>query len=196
MKIKNLPGQSNKNPQGQKWRKLDNTGKLFPLVSSESLSNVFRIAVTLKEEINREILQQALEDILPQFESFRVRLRRGLFWYYFETNHRKILVEKEDAYPCQYISHKVSPYYLLRVSYYSTRINVEIYHALSDGLGAVNFAKFIFMLSYLLNDFHRLHGKNLNLRRSIFDNLHGCSCGIFVSENFIQSVCVCAFKSS
>ena len=143
MKIKNLPGQSNKNPQGKKWRKLDNTGKLFPLVSCESLSNVFRIAVTLKEEINREILQQALEDILPQFESFRVRLRRGLFWYYFETNHRKITVEKEDSYPCQYISHKVAPYYLLRVSYYSTRINVEIYHALSDGLGAVNFAKLL-----------------------------------------------------
>lgn len=143
MKIKNLPGQSNKNPQGQKWRRLDNTGKLFPLVSSESLSNVFRIAVTLKEEIKPEVLQQALEDILPQFESFRVRLRRGLFWYYFETNHRKILVEKEDAYPCQYISHKVAPYYLLRVSYYSTRINVEIYHALSDGLGAVNFAKLL-----------------------------------------------------
>lgn len=141
MKIKNLPGQSNKNPQGQKWRKLDNTGKLFPLVSSESLSNVFRIAVTLKEQIEPEILQQALEDVLPQFESFRVRLRRGLFWYYFEANHRKIKVEKEDAYPCQYISHKVAPYYLFRVSYYGTRINVEIYHALSDGLGAVNFAK-------------------------------------------------------
>lgn len=143
MKIKNLPGQSNKNPQGQTWRRLDNTGKLFPLVSSGRLSNVFRIAVTLKEEIEPEILQQALEDILPQFESFRVRLRRGLFWYYFETNHRKIAVEKEDTYPCQYISHKVAPYYLFRVSYYSTRINVEIYHALSDGLGAVNFAKLL-----------------------------------------------------
>ena len=143
MKIKNLPSQTNKNPQGQKWRRLDNTGKLFPLVSSESLSNVFRIAVTLKEEIEPEILQQALEDVLPQFESFRVRLRRGLFWYYFETNHRKITVEKEDTYPCQYISHKIAPYYLFRVSYYSTRINVEIYHALSDGLGAVNFAKLL-----------------------------------------------------
>lgn len=143
MKIKNLPGQNQKNPQGQSWRRLDNTGKLFPLVSSESLSNVFRIAVTLKEEIEPSILQQALEDILPQFESFRVRLRRGLFWYYFETNHRAVFVEKEDAYPCQYISHKIAPYYLFRVSYYSTRINVEIYHALSDGLGAVNFAKLL-----------------------------------------------------
>ena len=143
MKIKNLPSQAEKNPQGQKWRRLDNTGKLFPLVSSENLSNVFRIAVTLKEEIEPDILQQALEDVLPLFESFRVRLRRGLFWYYFETNHRKITVEKEDTYPCQFISHKVSPYYLFRISYYNTRINVEIYHALSDGLGAVNFAKLL-----------------------------------------------------
>lgn len=143
MKLKNLPGQKNQNPQGEKWRRLDNTGKLFPLVSSESLSNVFRIAVTLTEDIEPEVLQQALEDVLPLFESFRVRLRRGLFWYYFESNHRKIRVEKEDTYPCQYISHKVSPYYLFRVSYYGSRINVEIYHALSDGLGAVNFARLL-----------------------------------------------------
>lgn len=132
-----------KNPQGQKWRRLDNTGKLFPLVTNESMSNVFRIAVTLKEEIEPDILQQALEDILPQFESFRVRLKRGLFWYYFETNHRKIYVEKEDTYPCKYISHKIAPYYLFRVSYFGARINLEVYHALSDGLGAVNFIKLL-----------------------------------------------------
>lgn len=132
-----------KEPQGLKWRRLDNTGKIFPLVSGEELSNVFRISVTLKEEIQQDILQQALEDILPQFESFRVRLKRGLFWYYFETNHRKIYVEKEETYPCQYISHKIAPYYLFRVSFYAGRINVEIYHALSDGLGAVHFAKLL-----------------------------------------------------
>lgn len=133
----------NKNPQGQKWRRLDNTGKIFPLISNSSLSNVFRIAVTLSEEIDPVVLQQALDDILPQFEGFRVRLKRGFFWYYFETNHRHIKVEKEDTYPCQYISHKIAPYYLFRVSYYKCRINVEIYHALSDGLGAVNFAKLL-----------------------------------------------------
>lgn len=143
MSIKDLFQQKTKNPQGQKWRRLDNTGKIFPLVTNSSLSNVFRIAVTLKEEIEPKVLQQALDDILPQFEGFRVRLKRGLFWYYFETNHRKIMVEKEDTYPCQYISHKIAPYYLFRVSYYHTRINVEIYHALSDGLGAVNFAKLL-----------------------------------------------------
>lgn len=143
MSIKDLLTQKTRNPQGQKWRRLDNTGKIFPLVTSSSLSNVFRIAVTLKEEIDPVVLQEALDDIIPQFEGFRVRLKRGLFWYYFETNHRKITVEKEDTYPCQYISHKIAPYYLFRVSYYNTRINVEIYHALSDGLGAVNFARML-----------------------------------------------------
>ena len=44
------------------------------------------------------------------------------------------IIEKEDTYPCQFISHKVAPYYLFRVSYYGCRINVEIYHALSDGI--------------------------------------------------------------
>lgn len=132
-----------KNPQGLKWRRLDNTGKIFPLVTNSSLSNVFRISVTLKEEIQQDVLQQALEDVLPQFESFQVRLKRGLFWYYFESNNRKITVGKEDTYPCQYISHKIAPYYLFRVSYFKCRINVEIYHALSDGLGAVNFAKLL-----------------------------------------------------
>ena len=143
MAIKDLLNKKHKNPQGQKWRRLDNTGKIFPLITNSSLSNVFRIAVTLKEEIDPVVLQQALDDILPQFEGFRVRLKRGFFWYYFETNHRHIKVEKEDTYPCQYISHKIAPYYLFRVSYYGTRINVEIYHALSDGLGAVNFAKLL-----------------------------------------------------
>ncbi len=143
MGILNILQPKVKNPQGQKWRRLDNTGKLFPLVTNSSLSNVFRIAVTLKEEIDQAVLQQALDDILPQFESFRVRLKRGLFWYYFETNHRKVMVEKEDTYPCRYISHKIAPYYLFRVSYFGCRINVEIYHALSDGLGAVNFAKLL-----------------------------------------------------
>lgn len=143
MSIKDILIPKKKNPQGQKWRRLDNTGKIFPLVTNSSLSNVFRIAVTLKEEIDPVVLQQALDDILPQFEGFRVRLKRGLFWYFFETNHRKITVEKEDTYPCQYISHKIAPYYLFRVSYYKNRINVEIYHALSDGLGAVNFSKLL-----------------------------------------------------
>ena len=62
-----------------KWRRLDNTANIFPVIASESMSQVFRVSVTLKKEVRPELLQQALEDILPHISNFRVRLRRGLF---------------------------------------------------------------------------------------------------------------------
>lgn len=72
----------------KRWRRLDNTAKIFPVIANEQMSQVFRISVTLKEPVDPDILQQALEDILPHIRNFRVKLRRGLFWYYFEENTR------------------------------------------------------------------------------------------------------------
>ena len=37
-----------------RWDRLDNTAHLFPVIAGESMSNVYRISVTLKEEINPE----------------------------------------------------------------------------------------------------------------------------------------------
>ena len=87
-----------KNPQGKWWRRLDNTGKIFPLIANENLSNVFRITATLKEEVRPELLQRALEDVLPHFEGFQVKLKRGFFWYYFESNKRTPLIERESGH--------------------------------------------------------------------------------------------------
>ena len=46
------------------WDKLDNTANLFPVIASESLSNVYRISVTLTEEIDRFLLQEAFHATL------------------------------------------------------------------------------------------------------------------------------------
>lgn len=130
-----------RNPQGGRWRRLDNTGKIFPVIANEHLSNVFRISMTLDEEIVPEVLQQALEEVLPWFQGFRVKLRRGLFWYYFESNRRTPEIEKEVTYPCKYIDPHSNQTFLFRVSYYQDRINLEVFHAVADGLGAVNFIR-------------------------------------------------------
>lgn len=130
-----------KSPQGERWRKLDNTAKLFPVIANENLSNVFRISATLKEDVVPGILQRALEEVLPQFEGFSVKLRTGFFWYYFEHNRRMPVIEREASYPCKYIDPHSSQLFLFRVSYYGRRINLEVFHAITDGLGAVNFLK-------------------------------------------------------
>jgi len=90
----------NKKSHQTKWRRLDNTAKIFPVIANENLSNVFRVSVTLKGDVVPEILQQALEEVLPWFDGFNVRLRRGFFWYYFETNKKMPIVESAIFISC------------------------------------------------------------------------------------------------
>ncbi len=68
-------------------------------------------------------------------------MRRGLFWYYFEENTQIPQVQRENTYPCRYLDPHGNQRFLFRVSYYERRINLEVFHALTDGLGAVNFLK-------------------------------------------------------
>lgn len=125
-----------------KWDRLDNTAHLFPVIAGESMSNVYRISVTLKEEIQPQLLQESLNKILPFFDVFNVRLRKGFFWYYFETNKNKApRVEEEKTYPNRYIVAHRNNNYLFRVSYYRCRINLEVFHVLTDGMGGINFLR-------------------------------------------------------
>ena len=41
-----------------RWDKLDNTANLFPSIAGESMTNVYRISVTLTENVNQEKLQE------------------------------------------------------------------------------------------------------------------------------------------
>lgn len=48
-----------------KWDKLDNTAHLFPVIAGESMSNVYRISVTLAELVDPGLLQKALDIVCP-----------------------------------------------------------------------------------------------------------------------------------
>jgi NRPS condensation-like uncharacterized protein len=125
-----------------KWDKLDNTANLFPVIVSENVSNVYRISVTMKEDIDPELLQKALDRVLPYFDVFKCRLRKGFFWYYFEQNKRPApRVTLENTSPCAYINPYSNNGYLFRVTYYQKRINLEVFHVLTDGNGALTFLK-------------------------------------------------------
>lgn len=126
-----------------KWRKLDNTAKIFPIISSKKFSNIFRLSVILKEDIKKDILQKALDKSLETFKAYKVKLKRGFFWYYFETNLKKPIVEMETDYPCKYISAETNNDFLFKVTYYKNKINLEIFHSITDGNGAIEFLKLI-----------------------------------------------------
>ena len=124
------------------WSRLDNTANLFPVIATEDMTNVYRISVTLTEPVEQELLQKALENILPWFDSMNVRMRTGAFWYYFETNPMGApIVTEEKDYPCRYIEPSDNRYFLFRVTYYGARVNLEVFHVLADGMGGVTFLK-------------------------------------------------------
>lgn len=90
------------------------------------------------EPVDRYLLQDALERTLEDFPGFCCVLKRGLFWYYLEESATDFLVHEEDAPPCGILYHDSrSP--LFDVSYYRCRINVELYHVLTDGAGRFSF---------------------------------------------------------
>ena len=106
------------------------------------MSNVYRISVTLTELVDAVLLQQALDIVLPKFDGFNLRLRQGVFWYYFEENGKPApKVREEAAFPCRYIYPNRNNSYLFRVTYYKYRINLEVFHVLTDGMGGINFLK-------------------------------------------------------
>lgn len=123
------------------FKRLDTTGIIFPSVSGSRNTNVFRITAVLKETVDPELLQAALEKAVRDMPSFRVKLKRGLFWYYFETNTEPVFVEQEHEYPCRAINKYKNNQYLFRILYYEHRIHLEVFHVLCDGNGAMQFLK-------------------------------------------------------
>jgi NRPS condensation-like uncharacterized protein len=131
-----------RHPKRIRWDRLDNTANLFPSIAGDDMTNVYRIAVTLTEEIDPDCLQKALDLVLPKFDGFNLRLRRGMFWFYFEENGKPApKVTEEINFPCRYIRANRNRSYLFRVTYFKNRINLEVFHVLTDGMGGLNFIR-------------------------------------------------------
>ncbi len=115
------------------WRRLDNSAKIFPISGGKKYSTVFRLSAVLKEKIDKKMLEIAVEKALEQYEFFKVRLRNGFFWNYLEYNPKKPIIEEEKEYPCKYIDPKENNNYLFKVTYFDEKINIDIFHSLTDG---------------------------------------------------------------
>lgn len=127
------------------WTRLDNAAKIFPATSSVMDPKVFRCTCELYETVEPDILQQALDETMEAFPYFRSILKKGFFWYYLEQSALIPEVVQETKPPCSPIYSRDLHGLLLEVSYYKKRINLEIFHALADGTGALQFLQWLVM---------------------------------------------------
>ncbi len=124
-----------------RWMKLDNAAKIYPASATRRWSNVFRLSATLREEIDREILQAALDVTVRRFPSIAVRLRRGLFWYYLEEIPHAPKILDEKSYPLSRMPFDDIRKCAFRVLVYKKRVAAEFFHAVTDGNGGLVFLK-------------------------------------------------------
>ena len=98
------------------WYKLDLSAIVYPTLQRRDFSSVYRLSVLLKEEINPEMLQRAVNLTMPRFPTYKAAIRKGVFWRYLEPNDRPGPFVQEDVKnPCQPMYFKVNNRYLVRI---------------------------------------------------------------------------------
>ena len=156
-----------------KWYKLDNAAKIFSLDDTDN-TNIFRYSVILKQEIDKEILKKAVETTLKYYPKFKVKIRMGLFWNYLEYNPKEIIIKEEDEIPCQHIDFRKNNDYLFKVTYYKEKINLDIFHILTDGAGGIKLLKSIIYnylnIKYNLPYKDEINNTNLNYEDQYLKN--------------------------
>ena len=129
------------NERKLRWMHLDNSAKIYPAAATSTWNNIYRLSATLKEPVDREILQSALDVTVRRFPSIAVKLKRGVFWYYLEEIKNAPKIQDEKSYPLVRMPLDDIRHCAFRVLVYNKRIAVEFFHALTDGNGALVFLK-------------------------------------------------------
>ncbi len=124
-----------------RWLRLDNAAKIYPAARRKTWSNVYRLSVTLKENVDAAVLQQALDVTVRRFPSIAARLRKGVFWYYLQPLDKAPDLRPENSYPLTRMSRNEMRKCAFRVIVHENRIAVELFHSLTDGTGALIFLK-------------------------------------------------------
>lgn len=120
------------------WYKLDLSAIVYPTLQRRDFSSVYRLSVLLKEDIQPDVLQKAVDMTMPRFPTYKAAIRKGLFWRYLEPNNRPGPFVQEDVKnPCQPMYFKANNRYLVRFYYYCNRISMEAHHSLGDGTGGM-----------------------------------------------------------
>lgn len=132
------------------WYRLDNAGMIFPPVSGKNSPNTFCLYAELNKKIDKDILQQSLNQVIKSEDTFRVRLKKGFFWYYLEENFKEPKVKQEPPDFMEFIDSRYDDNYLFRVFYQNNRISVVFFHTLTDGTGGMYFLKQL-VYTYLEN---------------------------------------------
>ena len=119
------------------WTRLDNASIIYPSCRTRKYATIFRLVVTMDEDVSEPLLRDALKNCIKRFPSFRYTLDKGFFWWFL----RRLENDPVTAPPfaMRPFSFKKNGGYLFRAGCEGRRIVLDFFHALTDGTGAMTF---------------------------------------------------------
>src|ERR1035437_8473314 len=120
------------------WYPLDNAAKIYPAITNDEVTSVFRISANLKQRINIHFLFKAVRSIEPRFPYYKVHLKKGFFWYYLESAEFLSTIEVDSKIPCRRFKKEG---HLFRILVQNNTLSIEFSHMLADGGGAFEYFK-------------------------------------------------------
>ena len=119
------------------WTRLENSAIIYPSCQTRKYSSVYRMSVTMDREVNAELLQESLNNVMHRFPSFRYSIRRGVFWWFLSKLENNPRLCKPSA--LKPFDIKSNGGYMFKLSCTGHRIDLDVFHALTDGTGAMTF---------------------------------------------------------
>jgi len=117
---------------------LDSAAKGIHCVTGKNRSApVFRLTAVLKEDVDADLLRQAVRELVPRFPLLYARLQRGFIWYGLAEPSDLDIVTRDDGAPCRGFDRENGDKPLLRVLYGHHHIAAELCHLTSDGYGGL-----------------------------------------------------------
>lgn len=119
------------------WTRLDNAAIIYPSCRTRRYATQYRMSATLDKDVSASVLDMALKNIMPRFPGFSYTLSKGFFWWY---------LRRLDNEPSAHLHETMNVFslrdnggFMFKVGCSGCKITLDVFHALTDGTGAMTF---------------------------------------------------------
>ncbi len=137
--------QTNRTTQKRDGKKLrfllDNSSRWYPMYATKKVQSLFCLGVKVKDDVDKGVLERALNDVITRFPAYKVTMKAGFAWHYLEEIDAHLDVYEYDNSVLETIDTKKTNGYWIKVYYDKNTILLKMFHGLCDGHGAMGFFK-------------------------------------------------------
>ena len=115
---------------------VDNSAILYLALMRKTHTNSYRFTLTMKQEVDPAILQQAMDRVYHRFPTIIAGFKPGLFQYTLVPARRAPVVRPDPGLLIPMSRQEIGEC-AYRIFYSGRDISLEAFHAVADGFGAV-----------------------------------------------------------